>query len=111
MSAVHPVTAANQVRIAILLNARLSTILPFGEGREFDKQIALVSRTARLIVQAAFIATKRGRLCACTHGGRRIWSPWITHAQSLKPGCQMPDLTQFSGTQLQELTAYLQQLK
>ena len=36
---------------------------------------------------------------------------WITHAQSLKPGCQMPDLTQFSGMQLQELTAYLQQLK
>lgn len=36
---------------------------------------------------------------------------WITHAQSLKPGCQMPDLTQFSGVQLQELTAYLQQLK
>lgn len=36
---------------------------------------------------------------------------WVTHAQSLKPGCQMPDLTQFSGVQLQELTAYLQQLK
>lgn len=36
---------------------------------------------------------------------------WITHAQSLKPGCQMPDLTQFSGVQMQELTAYLQQLK
>ncbi|HKR26232.1 MAG TPA: cytochrome c oxidase subunit II [Acidobacteriaceae bacterium] len=36
---------------------------------------------------------------------------WITHAQSLKPGCQMPDLTQFSGVQLQELTAYLEQLK
>ncbi|HKO11939.1 MAG TPA: cytochrome c oxidase subunit II [Acidobacteriaceae bacterium] len=36
---------------------------------------------------------------------------WATHAQSLKPGCLMPDLTQFSGTQLQELVAYLQQLK
>lgn len=36
---------------------------------------------------------------------------WVTHAQSLTPGCQMPDLTQFSGVQLQELTAYLQQLK
>lgn len=36
---------------------------------------------------------------------------WATHAQSLKPGCKMPDLTQFSGVQLQELVAYLQQLK
>lgn len=36
---------------------------------------------------------------------------WITHAQSLKPGTQMPDLTQFSGEQLHDLVAYLDQLK
>lgn len=36
---------------------------------------------------------------------------WITHAQSLKPGVAMPDLTQFTGTQLRDLVAYLQQLK
>lgn len=36
---------------------------------------------------------------------------WITHAQSLKPGAQMPDLTQFSGVQLRQLVAFLQQLK
>ncbi|HTU32959.1 MAG TPA: cytochrome c oxidase subunit II [Candidatus Acidoferrum sp.] len=36
---------------------------------------------------------------------------WITHAQSFKPGCQMPDITQFNGVQLRQLTAYLQQLK
>lgn len=36
---------------------------------------------------------------------------WITHAQSLKPGSQMPDLTQFSGEQLSDLVAYLRQLK
>lgn len=36
---------------------------------------------------------------------------WITHAQSLKPGAQMPDLTQFSGEQLQGLVAYLRQLQ
>jgi cytochrome c1 len=36
---------------------------------------------------------------------------WITHAQSLKPDAQMPDLTQFSGQQLRQLVAYLQQLK
>jgi cytochrome c oxidase subunit 2 len=36
---------------------------------------------------------------------------WITHAQSMKPGAQMPDLTQFSGDQLNGLVAYLRQLQ
>ncbi len=36
---------------------------------------------------------------------------WITHAQSLKPEAQMPDLTQFSGVQLQDLVQYLRQLQ
>lgn len=36
---------------------------------------------------------------------------WITHAQSLKPEAQMPNLTQFSGEQLQNLVAYLRQLQ
>jgi cytochrome c oxidase subunit II len=36
---------------------------------------------------------------------------WVTHAQSLKPGAQMPDLTQFTGVQLSALAAYLQSLK
>lgn len=36
---------------------------------------------------------------------------WITHAQSLKPDCLMPNLTQFTGTQLQDLVAYLRNLQ
>ena len=36
---------------------------------------------------------------------------WVTHAQSLKPGAQMPNLTQFTGEQLQDLVAYLRQLQ
>lgn len=36
---------------------------------------------------------------------------WVTHAQSLKPEAQMPDLTRFNGEQLQDLVAYLRQLK
>ena len=36
---------------------------------------------------------------------------WATHAQSLKPEAAMPNLTQFSGQQLQDLVAYLRQLK
>lgn len=36
---------------------------------------------------------------------------WVTHAQSLKPGAEMPNLTQFTGQQLRELVAYLRQLQ
>jgi cytochrome c oxidase subunit 2 len=36
---------------------------------------------------------------------------WITHAQSLKPEAQMPDLTEFNGEQLRDLVAYLRQLQ
>ncbi len=36
---------------------------------------------------------------------------WITHAQSLKPEAEMPDLTQFTGEQLRDMVAYLGQLK
>jgi cytochrome c oxidase subunit 2 len=35
---------------------------------------------------------------------------WVTHAQSLKPEAEMPDLTQFDGWQLRNLVAYLRQL-
>lgn len=36
---------------------------------------------------------------------------WVTHAQSLKPEAQMPDFTRFTGEQMRDLTAYLQQLQ
>jgi cytochrome c oxidase subunit 2 len=36
---------------------------------------------------------------------------WITDAQSLKPGCKMPNITQYNGAQLRSLVAYLRQLQ
>ncbi len=36
---------------------------------------------------------------------------WVTHAQSLKPDAEMPNLTQFNGQQLRDLVAYLRQLQ
>ena len=36
---------------------------------------------------------------------------WITHAQSLKPEAEMPNLTHFSGKQLADMVAYLRQLQ
>ncbi len=36
---------------------------------------------------------------------------WVTHAQSLKPGCKMPNLDEFTGPQLRALVAFLDGLK
>ena len=36
---------------------------------------------------------------------------WITHAQSMKPGCMMPNLTFFNGRDLRALVDYLEDLK
>lgn len=36
---------------------------------------------------------------------------WITHAQSMKPGAEMPNLTAYDGTDIQDLVTYLQGLK
>ncbi len=36
---------------------------------------------------------------------------WVTHAQSLKPGAEMPDLTEFTGRDLRALVAYLRGLQ
>ena len=38
-------------------------------------------------------------------------SAWITHAQSLKPASEMPDITQFNGNELRAMVAYLRQLQ
>lgn len=36
---------------------------------------------------------------------------WVTHAQSMKPEVEMPNITQFNGTDLLDLVAYLRNLK
>jgi cytochrome c oxidase subunit 2 len=36
---------------------------------------------------------------------------WATHAQSLKPEAQMPDLAMFTGVELRQLVAYLRHLQ
>ncbi len=54
----------------------------------------------------------RQRIAANTYPNDKAHlSAWITQAQSLKPQCQMPNLTQFNGIELGDLVAYLQQLK
>ena len=36
---------------------------------------------------------------------------WVTHAQSLKPGCLMPNITRFNGVDLRDMVDYLRELK
>ena len=38
-------------------------------------------------------------------------SAWVTHAQSLKPSAQMPNLSVFTGEELRDVVAYLETLK
>ncbi len=56
-------------------------------------------------------AERRGLAAYSLPNSRAYLEAWITHAQSFKPGAQMPDLTEFDGVQLQALTHYLEQLK
>ncbi len=60
---------------------------------------ALTHIASRLSLGADTIRNNKGNLEA-----------WITHAQSIKPGVAMPDLTQFNGVQLRDLIDYLEQL-
>jgi cytochrome c oxidase subunit 2 len=53
------------------------------------------------------LASRRGLASNSLPNQHAYLSAWITHAQSLKPGAEMPNLTDFTGEELQELSAYL----
>jgi cytochrome c oxidase subunit 2 len=55
---------------------------------------------ARLAIAANTLPNRKAPLAA-----------WVTHAQSLKPYAQMPNITALRGDELQALVDYLQQLK
>jgi cytochrome c oxidase subunit II len=67
--------------------------------------------TARTGPDLTHVASRRGIAAYSLPNSRAYLEAWITHAQSFKPGAQMPDLTQFSGQELQALTRYLEQLQ
>ncbi len=54
----------------------------------------------------------RQTLAAGSFPNSRAWlQAWITHAQSLKPGNQMPDLAELRGDELQAVAHYLESLQ
>jgi cytochrome c oxidase subunit 2 len=57
------------------------------------------------------LAARRGLAANSLPNDTASLAAWITHAQSLKPSAQMPNITAFSGVELRALVAYLQTLK
>jgi len=57
------------------------------------------------------LASRRGIAANALENDKANISAWVTHAQALKPASMMPNVTQFSGDELQALVAYLQQLR
>jgi cytochrome c oxidase subunit 2 len=57
------------------------------------------------------VAAREGIAAYSLPNTRAYLEAWITHAQSFKPGSQMPDLTEFDGREAQALTRYLEGLK
>lgn len=57
------------------------------------------------------LASRQGIASNSYPNNKANLAAWVTHAQSLKPEVVMPNLTEFNGTDLRALVAYLQQLK
>ncbi len=57
------------------------------------------------------LASRQGLAANMFPNDRADLAAWVTHAQSMKPEVEMPNITQFSGVQLRAMVAYLRQLK
>jgi cytochrome c oxidase subunit 2 len=57
------------------------------------------------------LATRQSIAANSYPNSRAYLEAWVTHAQSLKPDAQMPNLSEFSGTELQAISHYLGGLK
>ncbi len=57
------------------------------------------------------LASRQGIASKSYANNKANLAGWVVHAQSLKPGSEMPDLAVFNGPDLRALVEYLQQLK
>jgi len=57
------------------------------------------------------IGSRQGLASNMLENNEANLAAWVTHAQALKSAVPMPNVTQFTGTQLDEIVAYLQSLK
>ena len=92
---------------------------PASEGqRVFTEHQCVLCHTIRGTVARGTIgpdlthfAARRGLAANSLPNSRGPLSAWVTHAQSLKPLAQMPNLTILTGQEQQALVAYLESLK
>jgi cytochrome c oxidase subunit 2 len=56
------------------------------------------------------LASRHGSAAHTLPNNTAHLAAWVIHAQSCKPGAQMPDVTAFTGKELRTLVTYLQQL-
>ena len=57
------------------------------------------------------LASRRGLASNTFENNTGNLAGWITHAQTLKPYAKMPNLSVFTGEELQDVIAYLQALR
>jgi len=57
------------------------------------------------------LASRRGIAANMLINNEANLEAWVTHAQALKPGCRMPNVTQFNGNEARMLVHYLQSLQ
>ena len=56
-------------------------------------------------------ASRRGIAANALENNEANLAAWVTHAQSLKPEAEMPNITQFKGAELRAIVAYLRELR
>jgi cytochrome c oxidase subunit II len=57
------------------------------------------------------LASRRGLAANSYPNSTAYLAGWVTHAQTMKPHAQMPDITAFTGDDLRAIVAYLEDLK
>jgi cytochrome c oxidase subunit 2 len=82
-----------------------------GAACAFCHQIRGTVAGGRVAPDLTHIASRSGIAANSYANNDANLEAWVTHAQSLKPGAQMPDLTAFNGSDLRALVAFLRQLK
>ena len=89
------------------------------QGRElFETRACVLCHTVRgtgaratIGPDLTHIASRRTIAAGVFPNNTAYLTAWVTHAQSLKPGVAMPDVTDFTGEELHALVAYLQHLQ
>ncbi len=102
---------------------RAPAAIPAGGEAEHGQQVFLTAQcalchtirgtAARGLVgpDLTHLASRAGIAANALPNTNATLGGWVTHAQSLKPYAQMPNITAFTGADLRALVAYLQSLK